>query len=465
MANRYLVISDLHLADVEDHEDGWKFYKGSHFLCDRELAGLLEKFTRSTSEEDNPVLVLNGDIFDFDLVTAAPEEPPWEVSSSEKRRGLKATAEKSAWKLEKILADHRPFTEALAEFLDKGHEIVYVLGNHDTEFYFEAVQEAFKALIANSDRYSGAAGEGMKIRFEPWFYYKPEEIYIEHGHQYDYYTSARYILDPRIEQAGEMRLALPMGNLSNRYLMSRMGYFNPHSQDYILNLFHYAAHWLKYYAFSRHSLFLNWFWGSLLVLGRMLRIKKELLKEPEGYRERVAAFRREKGLTEEQLAGLSDLQRAPITNKFFRMLREFWIDRLLLALIMTGGTIALALVPIPLWIKLMVPLSSFPLVYLLYEAMVKGETVFTVEEQIPKYARRITELLEVPVVVFGHTHVAHLLPLDKGVSFVSSGTWAPITTKGNQREALKGYQNYLIVSKRQGRVQLEFDCWPQGKNS
>jgi len=194
----------------------------------------------------------------------------------------------------------------------------------------------------------------------------------------------------------------------------------------------------------------------------MLRIKKELLKEPEGYQDRLETFRRQKGLTGEQLAELSDLQRAPITNKVFRMIREFWIDRLLIALIMTGGTIALALVPIPLWIKLMVPLSSFPLVYLLYEALVKGETVFTVEEQIPRYARRISELLEVPVVVFGHTHVAHLLPLEAGISFVTSGTWAPITATGNQRETLSGYQNYLIVSRDKGKVKLHFDCWPQG---
>jgi len=260
MANSYLVVSDLHLADVEDHEDGWKFYKGSHFLFDRQFADLLARFTGCAAPEDKLLLVLNGDIFDFDLVTASPDDPPWKVSRSERRRGLRATAEKSAWKLEKILADHRPFVDALADFLSQGHELIYVLGNHDPEFHFETVRRSFKAALSESARFQGPAGKKEpKVRFESWFYYQPGEIYIEHGHQYDYYTSYRYILDPRIEQGGEELIALPMGNLSNRYLMSRMGYFNPHSQDYILNLFHYVAHWFKYYAFSKHGLVFAWF--------------------------------------------------------------------------------------------------------------------------------------------------------------------------------------------------------------
>ena len=36
MGNRYLIVSDLHLCDVEDHSDGWKAYKNSRYRFDRE---------------------------------------------------------------------------------------------------------------------------------------------------------------------------------------------------------------------------------------------------------------------------------------------------------------------------------------------------------------------------------------------------------------------------------------------
>ena len=44
MGNRYLVLSDLHLCDVEEHADGWKAYKREKYLFDRapELSSLPE---------------------------------------------------------------------------------------------------------------------------------------------------------------------------------------------------------------------------------------------------------------------------------------------------------------------------------------------------------------------------------------------------------------------------------------
>jgi hypothetical protein len=60
---------------------------------------------------------------------------------------------------------------------------------------------------------------------------------------------------------------------------------------------------------------------------------------------------------------------------------------------MTGGTVALALVPIPLWIKLMVPLSAFPALFFVYEWLAHGETVFSVESVLHQYALRVARLV------------------------------------------------------------------------
>lgn len=456
---RYLVVSDLHLADVEDHPDGWKYYKGSRYVPDQALAELFSGFVEDAAPGDELTLVLNGDIFDFDLVTAVPEVAPFKVDLRERRRCLRATPERSVWKLARILADHPVFVGALADLLAGGHRVIYVLGNHDREFHFPAVKEQLLNAVRAAGVARGRDPSGWEIRFEPWFYYVPGKIYVEHGQQYDDYTAFRHILSPTIHVGSGEQIALPMGNLSNRYLMTKMGFFNPHSSDYILNLYRYVAHWVHHYAFSRRSLALNWFFGSLLVLARLLRSKKKALRRPPGDEDRHRELAERFDLRPSELARLAELQHKPITNRLFRMMREFWIDRLVIAVLMAAGTVLLALLPIPLWIKLMVPLSTFPLVYLLYEQLARGEDIFQVEKVIPRVAGQIADLLNVPVVTFGHSHVPRLLPLAAGVSFVDTGTWAPITEGRESAELRRGYRNYLLVTYENDLQHVQLDAW------
>jgi UDP-2,3-diacylglucosamine pyrophosphatase LpxH len=451
MGRRYLVVSDLHLCDVEDHPDGWKRYKRQSYVFDDELAALLADFEAAGGDE--LTLVLNGDIFDFDLVSAVPADPPFPVSRVERRRGLDATPAKSRWKLEHMLAHHPGFVATVAGFLARGHEVVYLLGNHDREVHFPEVRAVLEAALER------AGGVLARFRIEEWFYYVPGQIYVEHGQQYDYYSSFRHLLAPVVETGGERVLAVPMGNLANRYLLSRMGFFNPHSGEYILNVFRYLAHWLRYYAWSRRGLFIPWLWGSLVVVATLLRLKPKLLPTPPAQTARVAEAARRYGLPEATVTALWRLHRPPITERFFRIFREFWIDRLLIAILMTGGTVALALVPIPLWIKLMVPLSSFPLLYFIYEWLARGESIFSIEKKFPGYARQIAALLPAQVVTFGHTHVPRLIPLDEGVTFVDTGTWAPIMRPADSDKLAPGYRNYLVVEPGSARPGVTLGCW------
>lgn len=457
MANRYLVVSDLHLCDVEEHADGWKAYKSERFTFDGELAALLSRFEAAGAPDDALTFVLNGDIIDFDLVTAVPESPPWPVSHQERHRGLDPTEAKSVWKLQRVLAQHTAFVDALAAFASRGHRLVYVLGNHDRELHFDAVQAAFVAALAEAGTRLEVALPEAPVRFEPWFFHVPGELYVEHGNQYDYYTSFRHLLDPTWTRGGEQEIALPMGNLSNRYLMSSMGYFNPHSSDFILNVFSYLAHWLRHYAFSRRSLAINWFVGSLVAMAALLRQRSRTLLTPPGYEGLLAGAAERGNLSTEQVTRLRALARKPITDRFFRIVREFWIDRVVLAGLMTVGTVFLALSDAALWVKLMVPLSSFPLLFLAYEWLARGETIFTVEHEIPLIARAIAELLNVRIVSFGHTHVPRALPVAKGVTFVDTGTWAPILV-GGERHA-QGFWNYLQARVEGGEATVELGSW------
>lgn len=453
MKKHVLVVSDLHLTDIEDNPDGWKYYKASRYLGDEELQALVRSFIESTSGAER-LLVLNGDIFDFDLVTAVPADPPWPVSRRERRRGLDPDEDKSAWKLRHLLDDHPRFLDALAEFVTAGGRLVYVLGNHDRELHFAAVQQVLRRAIAERLPRGRKLGE-RELVFEPWFFHIKGLLHAEHGQQYDSYTAFRDVFDPLVTVRGRRLLALPMGNLSNRYLMTRMGFFNPHASDYIHGLWGYFSHWWRHYAFSRRSLFVNWLWGSLVVLGILLR-RRRWRRRRSGLQRHLDERCRYWGLERDCVEELYRLQDRPIGGRLYQVMREFWIDRVLMALFMTGGTVALALVAIPLWIKLTVPLMGFPLLYFIYERLALGKTIFDYERHLPRVAGRIGDLTGAPVVTFGHTHNPRLVPLGPGCSFVDTGTWAPVTDE--QGRLRPGSRNWLWLEQDGKDIKLRLDC-------
>lgn len=441
---RYLIVSDLHLCDVEDHADGWKRYKSTEMVYDAELVSLIERFASESEPGDLCTLVLNGDIIDFDLVTQVPDPAPFPVSPGERRRGLDPSEPKAVWTVELVLAQHPVLRDGLARFLAAGHRILYVMGNHDREICFAGVQQAIRRVLREAAHALGADFQDDAVVFEPWFHYEPGCIFIEHGNQYDHYSSFPNLLAPVIPLAGEDVVDLPMGNLTNRTLISVMGYFNPHSTNFILNAWRYIAHWLRYYAFTRRSLVFNWLWGSLLVISQLLGKMPVSRSRRRHHQEAMERYAEAAGLQTELVRRIDGLKRPPIMDRMFGMLRELWLDRVALAALMTGGTFVLAISGAPLWVKLMVPLSSFPLVWMIYESLASTESVFGVADELRGAARRIASLLSVQVVAFGHTHQPEAIPLGADVTYVNSGTWAPVF-EGVAGPLEPGLRNYVTV--------------------
>ncbi|MFT7621291.1 MAG: UDP-2,3-diacylglucosamine pyrophosphatase LpxH [Myxococcota bacterium] len=454
MARRYLVLSDLHLADIEDHLDGWKVHKHSKMVFDEALDQAVTGFVEAADPGDTTIVVLNGDIFDFDLVSAIPSDPPWPVSARERVRGLAPTEAKSAWKMARIL-EHRPrFVTMLARLIGQGHEVVHVAGNHDTEVHFGDVRKALVDAVTTRALAVGYDPDPTRIRFERWFYYVPGEIYVEHGHQYDDYSSFRSPLDPVDHSTSPPEIKLSMGNVSNRTLLGRMGFFNPHASDYMLSGGAYIAHWLRHYAFTRRNLLSVWLFGSFVLAWELLT-GQERMRTPSA-QEGLHDLAIRSGLPLATLRKLDRLKRPPVATQAFKLCRELWLDRLLLTTLMVGATITLALMPIPLWIQLMVPLCAFPLLYLLYEGLVADDGIYGMERQAREYATQIATILDTPVVTFGHSHVPEQLPILPGVWYANTGTWAPILE--SRDGALKaGLRNALqvVVDGDRVRVRLE----------
>jgi UDP-2,3-diacylglucosamine pyrophosphatase LpxH len=458
---RYLIVSDTHLSDVEEHADGWKRFKSAAFLRDEDFRDLIGRFLAEHDPNDELVLVLNGDIFDFCITTLVPDDPPWPLRRRERTRGLEPTEAKAAWKLERILEQHPAFLSALVSFMEQGHRVIYVLGNHDHELHWASVQRVLvRALHAHASASARVIPE-QPILFEPWFYYDPDGLYVEHGHQYDIYSSFPHILSPTSRLDGEEILALPLGGFSNRYLVSILGFFNPRSTDYICNLPGYFAHWLRFYAFSRRSILFGWFLGTAMVLVRVMRLRFGLWRQAQCHARGVTETARRFGLSWLAVWQLDQLKPTPIYFRTFRIVREFWLDRVLLIL----GLLALtgagqALVPGPLALRLLPFVVGSTLLVWLYERSVATSGVFTVNEEAPGYAQAITELLPVKVVAMGHTHQPALVQLSPDSFFVNTGTWAPQFTWRAWHGPDPGSRHALFVTLDEGRVSLDLQVLP-----
>ena len=130
-------------------------------------------------------LVINGDFIDFWNV---------ELPAQDKDDGERLAVRR----LHAVLDAHPAVEDALARFLEAGHGIVFVAGNHDAELLYPGVRAA---LV---DRIEGAMGgdveeiritrTGMvrldalpagKIRFVRWFLREEGGAWIEHGHKFD----------------------------------------------------------------------------------------------------------------------------------------------------------------------------------------------------------------------------------------------------------------------------------------
>jgi UDP-2,3-diacylglucosamine pyrophosphatase LpxH len=188
-----LVVSDLHLADGNAIFDGFGDYQQAA------LEGLLHAASpgKPLGQADDIELIINGDCFDF-LVT-----PPYNL------HGI-IDIPTALGKLEKIIAAHGPFFEALRQFLSlAGRRVTFITGNHDVELRFEPVRNRILEAIGGTKDTEG-------ITFCSTRFYRPlPDIYIEHGNSYDFWNHVAAGLWDETGQpltSNPQKITLPVGS-------------------------------------------------------------------------------------------------------------------------------------------------------------------------------------------------------------------------------------------------------------
>lgn len=435
-ADHTIVMSDLHLSDAESPHPRnplWKRFKRRRYFIDRSFDSLLNEFIQQTSGVRE--LILNGDIFDFDSVLEIPSPPrPFRVSWLERRRGLNSEELKSAFKMSVILEDHPLWVQSLRNWVTQGGRIVFVIGNHDIELHWVAVQKVILDKLCLDEV------QRAQIRFCEWFYISNEDSLIEHGNQYDAYCLCADPIHPLIRQAFKPIVRVPFGNLASRFMTNGMGLINPHAEaTYVKDLKGWLVFFVKYVLRVQPFLLFTWFWTAIVTL--VYAISEGLMpamKDPLTVESRVESIAQKANGSAAMVRSLRELHAHPAIYNPFRILRELWLDRaFLLVLIIVFAFNVFSFMSLfysmHLWVFILLVMIGMPL-FVYYARSVKSE-VYELQAAALNSAVLACQMARVKRAVHGHTHREMHVRLNDGYEVLNSGNWSPAFTDPECRES------------------------------
>lgn len=424
MAQHTVVLSDLHLADAEPPHPRnplWKRFKRREFFIDEQYASLLAYLDRSIGSPTE--LVLNGDIFDFDSITVIPRNPVFSVSWLERKRGLSSEEAKSRFKIRLILDHHPVWVEATRRFVAQGHELVFVVGNHDMELHWPGVQTEILSALQLTEE------ERARVRFCEWFYISEGDTLIEHGNQYDAYSLSSNPINPLIRKGSRSFVRIPFGNVANRFMLNGMGLFNPHAESSYIrsSLLDYFIFYYRYVLRTQPFLLLTWFWSALVTL--VFSLGEGLLPamtDPLTIDERVKGIARRANATPSIVWSLREVHAHPAIYNPYKILRELWLDRaIILGLILFGSfqffSTLNVFVQLSIWWAF-APLALLLPIFIFYARSVESEVAASQRAalSLAPIAARITQVARV---IQGHTHRETHCWIE-GIEYLNTGTWS-----------------------------------------
>lgn len=408
------VLSDVHLAEADPGDGPWMRYRQRKFFPDADFRRLVDRILSTTPAGDEIDLVFGGDFIEF--------EGPRVVDGRTEFDDPPRTEDESIATLDRVVRDHPDFFRAIAEVVQAGHRVVFVVGNHDAQLSFPRVQVRLREHIAAHLRGLSAQELRDRIRVRTWFFQTRDGVHIEHGHQYDAYCAFRDPLQPLAPERLEIHPTV--GSVAFRHLVSRMGYFNAYDErSYMQSVPKYLAHWAKHYLFSRRSLAVTWFVGAVRVVGTVLaarpakEVKRTLKREAESAR---AAFAEAHRLNREWLESHAALFAQPADDNPHRVVREMRLDYAFLATIGVAGLFVSAFKPrLGLWMA-----ASSVVAGVAHELLRPHAGIEAEYENLEQVSRRIAKIYRARAVVFGHTHIPRC-EVEDGVVFCNTGAWTP----------------------------------------
>jgi UDP-2,3-diacylglucosamine pyrophosphatase LpxH len=430
---RLVVLSDVHLgSDLNHIVAPIRRSRG----VDEDLVKLLAHYRTSTPPGDHLRLVFAGDLIDFVGMTVhAPAHDaadlPTERSDEERAHGLGNAADHVGAKLRMVVERHGDVFDALADLVADGHDLDIVHGNHDLEFYWDAVKDELRAtLLACATARAGArapldaAAFRRRIAFHPWFLYMPGVAYIEHGHQYDAYCASDYVMAP-LSPADPRRITRSVSDVLLRFVVRTTRGMREYG--------HETNGVVHYLAFATQLGF-----RGLLRLGASFAAAvAELFRQRRAYLSPAARRSREEHerrmvlLAEaspvggERLRALAALQIAPVTRSLRGLLGSVLLDRFALGLTTLLAVLAITIVSLSRGGNAWTAAPCLLVAWAFAHRYLARQRHPDPENQMLERAADLARLFPAVFVVMGHTHTPARVAVNEGAStYINLGSWA-----------------------------------------
>ncbi len=437
-----IVLSDFHLGRGKNLDTG-RYWALEAFFYDKDFVNFIEWLASSaTPDQPKPQIIFNGDTFDLLRVEPEPE------GGVEGRAPAYLTPAIAARILENILAGHPTFVQGLALALSAGLPVLFLPGNHDVELQWPEVQAVLRRVLAEELVHMGKKPDQIiadLLEFRPWFYHEAGRVWIEHGCQYDPENAFRWYLRSNLaeEAADDTELDQPLGNFFQRYLYNGFGpitFMVPSSRAnfrygrwLLLNnpavLIHaatsqlpFAFKWLRRLTLKKLQ--------PPTALPQVHAAELHRLAEDSGLQERLLQIDSLKELRGDVVAAVESLAR--------NLLRVLGLSLLGVLAVIGLWFLGFDVIQQASMGSASKSLWFMALNLLFFSSLTVGGTLLLLRDgppqepnPLPKAAAKIAELLQVPLVTFGHTHdetVQRLVqPLKRGWYF-NTGTWIAVFT-------------------------------------
>jgi UDP-2,3-diacylglucosamine pyrophosphatase LpxH len=422
----YLLLSDVHLgSDLVPHLRPWA---RSSWLTrdpevDEQLVSLLAHY-RDRDATRRVCVVIAGDFLDLVGVSLTPDPRAvrTEPTTEERRHGLGSAADHVVHKVHAIARRHRRVFEALCGFLEQGHRLVVVRGNHDIELHWRAAQSALVTAIAeHASSPEARRAVTSRVRICPWFFAVDGLLYVEHGHEFDAMCSYGDPLQPTCPRDSRRIRVNPFSVMLRQVARPTRGLSTSSYEN------------VGFGAYLRLLARLG-LTGSLGIALRFSLAVWRLLDESLAYacgdgalrklraRVRHERFAAQMGVRDEQLAALKRLYVPPAACSVACMLRSLYLDRMLAMLV------TLACVVVGAYLARYRDVLS-GIVCALPAALFGAYGCWGPDRDLAptgrmrRNATEIARLFGARFVVMGHTHEAERAPLEAGACYFNLGHW------------------------------------------
>ncbi|MBN1947235.1 MAG: hypothetical protein JW797_16305 [Bradymonadales bacterium] len=462
-----LIVSDVHLGEYVKEHARIDYLKRTTEL-DRDFCEFLEYYADNRQDALPWRLVLNGDFLDLLTMTITPSEslqkrmPHLQLDEEEKRYGLDNEEEKAAWKIGRIAERHPILFTYLADFVGRGNWLDIVYGNHDIELFWPLAQQALVNQLVEiyfgTEAVAGQTEEEYtsRIRFHPWFIYQPGRFFIDHGNQYDDFTSFNHRLHP-VMPFDPRGLAMPISHFAIRYFVNRFRGFRTHDKD-TWTMWDFIK-WMGQQNRQNYWFVIkSYFQLTRRILSYTLRTRQADHREiHQVHRQRLHQLAQQLDLEEDRLNTMDEMRRLPIHYTLGGTLQATAIDRWGLILLSMLLFLVAVLVPgslftiIGLVLLFLLVVFRKPALRFLRNRCLGGEVLPGAAVKLEEAAHSLARLWKVRYVIFGHSHRPLCQPVPGLTSswYLNEGCWLVPELKERHEGGCRSPLTYCLLLDRE----------------